>query len=329
MRTRHVPAAANRRVRWANGRGWAREVVRVPDTDDWDWRLSVAESDGPAPFSVLPGVDRELILVRGAGLVLRFADDAVVDLRRPYARARFAGERALVGEPVQGRTEQLNLMWRRDRITVGRVIDVSDESLVRNRSGITRQRETDQPLESLELEVAIARNVRNYRAQRGLSIADMAPLVGISKAMLSKIENAQTSCSLSTLAALAKGLDVPVTSLFRGADTERQASFVKAGSGTHIVRNGSQVGHEYELLGSLNGEHKRLESLMVTLTGKSESYPLFQHPGTSSSTCSRARWTTATAARPTGSNRGTRSSTTARRRTARSPWSRSRSGSSR
>ncbi|WP_433519853.1 helix-turn-helix domain-containing protein [Nonomuraea sp. CA-143628] len=36
----------------------------------------------------------------------------------------------------------------------------------------------------------------------------MALEVGISKAMLSKTENAQTSCSLSTLAALARGLDV-------------------------------------------------------------------------------------------------------------------------
>jgi transcriptional regulator with XRE-family HTH domain len=158
---------------------------------------------------------------------------------------------------------------------------VSDhESLLRNRSGIARSRATDESLDSLELEVAIARNVRDLRTQRGLSIADMAVEVGISKAMLSKIENAQTSCSLSTLAALARGLDVPVTSLLRGADTERQASYVKAGRGTRIVRNGSQVGHDYQLLGTLRGEHKRLECLMVTLTAKSETYPLFQHPGT-------------------------------------------------
>jgi transcriptional regulator with XRE-family HTH domain len=155
-----------------------------------------------------------------------------------------------------------------------------DASLLRNRAGIARNRATDESFDSLELEVAIARNVRDLRTQRGLSIAEMALDVGISKAMLSKIENAQTSCSLSTLAALARGLDVPVTSLFRGADTERQASFVKAGHGTRIVRNGSQVGHGYELLGTLRGEHKRLECLMVTLTAKSETYPLFQHPGT-------------------------------------------------
>lgn len=155
----------------------------------------------------------------------------------------------------------------------------TDETLLRN-AGTTRDRRPEDKVEELELEVAIARNVRQLRHNSGLSVGDMATRVGISKAMLSKIENAQTSCSLSTLALLAKGFEVPVTYLFRGADTERPASFVKAGKGTPIVRNGSQVGHEYHLLGGLRGEHKRLECLMVTLTEDSEVYPLFQHPGT-------------------------------------------------
>jgi transcriptional regulator with XRE-family HTH domain len=147
-------------------------------------------------------------------------------------------------------------------------------------TGIARDRSADESIETLEIEAAIARNVRDLRLQQGLSVGDMAAQVGISKAMLSKIENAQTSCSLGTLALLAKGLDVPVTSLFRGADAERPASYVKAGRGTPIVRNGTQVGHHYKLLGALRGEHKRLECLMVTLTAKSKTYPLFQHPGT-------------------------------------------------
>ncbi|WGL51673.1 XRE family transcriptional regulator [Nocardioides sp. BP30] len=153
------------------------------------------------------------------------------------------------------------------------------DELLRN-TGTARRRGAEEPIEELELEAAIARNVRELRLQRGLSVADMAGEIGISKAMLSKVENAQTSCSLGTLALLAKGLDVPVTSLFRGADTERPASYVRAGRGTPIVRNGTQAGHEYQLLGALRGEHKRLECLLVTLTGTSETYPLFQHPGT-------------------------------------------------
>ena len=157
---------------------------------------------------------------------------------------------------------------------------VMDVPLLRNKSGTARDRDPHEPVEELEFEAAIGRNVRQLRQQHGLTVAEMAARVGISKAMMSKIENAQTSCSLGTLALLAKGFDVPVTSLFRGADVERPAAFVNAGAGARIVRNGTKEGHEYQLLGSLRGEHKRLECLHVTLSEKSQTYPLFQHPGT-------------------------------------------------
>jgi transcriptional regulator with XRE-family HTH domain len=157
---------------------------------------------------------------------------------------------------------------------------VTDVPLLRNQSGTARDRDPSEHVDELEFEAAIGRNVRQLRQQQGLTVAETAARVGISKAMMSKIENAQTSCSLSTLALLAKGFDVPVTSLFRGADVERPAVFVKAGTGARIVRNGTREGHEYQLLGSLRGEHKRLECLEVTLSEKSKTYPLFQHPGT-------------------------------------------------
>jgi hypothetical protein len=97
--------------------------------------------------------------------------------------------------------------------------------------------------------------------------------------MLSKIENAQTSPSLSTLERLSSALDMPVTSLFRGLAEERDAVFVKAGSGPEIVRKGTRAGHTYELLGSLRGPYKRVEPLLVSLTESTEVFPLFQHPG--------------------------------------------------
>jgi transcriptional regulator with XRE-family HTH domain len=158
---------------------------------------------------------------------------------------------------------------------------MSDPSqLLRNATGSARQRERGESADLLSFEDAIGANVRRLRQQQGLSVVEMAAQVGISKAMLSKIENAQTSCSLATLGLLSEGLDVPVTSLFRGAETERPASYVRSGQGTPIVRNGTQVGHRYHLLGSLRGEHKRLECLMVELAADSEVHPLFQHPGT-------------------------------------------------
>jgi transcriptional regulator with XRE-family HTH domain len=204
---------------------------------------------------------------------------------------------------------------------------VTDTPLLRNKSGTARDRDPSEPVDELEFEAAIGRNVRQLRQQQGLTVAETAARVGISKAMMSKIENAQTSCSLSTLALLAKGFDVPVTSLFRGAEVERPAAFVRAGTGARIVRNGTREGHEYELLGSLRGEHKRLECLQVTLTAKSKTYPLFQHPGTEFiymlegvMDYSHSR---------SGCTPAIRCSSTARAHTAPWIWSRYRSGSSR
>ena len=130
-----------------------------------------------------------------------------------------------------------------------------------------------------QLGQVIANHVRARRLEIGLNVGQLAERTGISKGMLSKIENAQTSPSLSTLERLAGALDMPVTSLFRGLSEERDAVFVKAGSGPEIVRKGTRSGHTYELLGSLRGPYKRVEPLLVKLDDDTEVFPLFQHSG--------------------------------------------------
>ena len=77
--------------------------------------------------------------------------------------------------------------------------------------------EPSMPGSSGQLEWVIANHVRNRRQAIGLTVAQLAELTGISKGMLSKIENAQTSPSLATIERLAAALDMPVTSLFRGS----------------------------------------------------------------------------------------------------------------
>src|SRR5688572_19728822 len=111
-----IPANEYRRERWKNGLGWTREILRVPDSGDWAWRLSIAEIERDAAFSTFPGIERELVLIRGNGLRLRFDDGETVKLQPPHDRHRFAGERAVTGELVDGTTHDFNLMWRRDRV---------------------------------------------------------------------------------------------------------------------------------------------------------------------------------------------------------------------
>ena len=116
--SRVITASAYRRERWKNGAGWTSEIHAQPGTDGggWAWRLSIAEIEQDAPFSVFPGVERELVLLEGNGLRLRFDDGRVETLLPPHDRSRFPGERALVGELVDGPTRDFNLMWRRDAV---------------------------------------------------------------------------------------------------------------------------------------------------------------------------------------------------------------------
>lgn len=114
--SRVIPANEYRRERWRNQLGWTREICTSAEGDDWDWRLSIAEIERDAAFSAFPGIDRELVLLSGNGLRLRFDDGEVHDLHPPHDKVRFAGERGVNGELLDGPTHDFNLMWRRDRV---------------------------------------------------------------------------------------------------------------------------------------------------------------------------------------------------------------------
>jgi transcriptional regulator with XRE-family HTH domain len=131
------------------------------------------------------------------------------------------------------------------------------------------------------LEVAIGREVRAFRKKLGITVSDLARATGLSLGMLSKIENGVTSASLTTLQRLSRALGVPVTALFRRFEEKRDAVFVRAGQGLVIERRGTRAGHQYELLGFSGGNATGLvvEPYMITLTEKSDVFPLFQHSG--------------------------------------------------
>src|SRR6056297_1701881 len=73
------------------------------------------------------------------------------------------------------------------------------------------------------LEVAIGREVRAFRRQKGITVAELAELTGLSIGMLSKIENGNTSPSLTTLQTLSNALSVPLTSFFQRFEEHREA----------------------------------------------------------------------------------------------------------
>lgn len=131
------------------------------------------------------------------------------------------------------------------------------------------------------LERYLGNTIREIRLNHGLTIADVAKLAGISRGMLSKIENAQTATSLETLSRLAQALGVSLATLFRSYDVRAgSAQQVKAGEGMEVVRRGTKRGHTYHLLAYDQGPKKTFEPFLITIDHESETFPIFEHPGT-------------------------------------------------
>ncbi|MEX1105762.1 MAG: HutD family protein [Ilumatobacteraceae bacterium] len=103
-------------VPWANGLGTTAVIARVPDTDAWAWRLSIADVVTDGPFSALPGVDRWIAVARGAGMVLT-VDGRDTTLIPSSGEFAFDGGAVTTCRLLDGPVQDLNLMLRRSRVT--------------------------------------------------------------------------------------------------------------------------------------------------------------------------------------------------------------------
>jgi len=135
--------------------------------------------------------------------------------------------------------------------------------------------------QKVKLDLYLGAAIRRERMVQGLKIADVAGLAGISKGMLSRIENAQVSTSLDTLQRLCDSLGLHLSNLFKDFDRpEGGAQHIKSGEGHEVVRRGTERGHTYHLLSYQQGPHKDIEPFLVSMDDASEVFPTFSHPGT-------------------------------------------------
>ncbi|MBV8272235.1 MAG: HutD family protein [Cupriavidus sp.] len=102
---------------WKNGGGTTREIAAWPpgaDMDAFDWRISVADITEDGPFSAFPGIDRQIVLIDGAGVHLHAHDDSfhhkLIHVGEPFA---FPGDTAVDATLVDGPTRDFNVMTRR------------------------------------------------------------------------------------------------------------------------------------------------------------------------------------------------------------------------
>ena len=135
---------------------------------------------------------------------------------------------------------------------------------------------------------AIGTQVRDLRRKLDLTGAELAEQAGLSAGMLSKIENGAVSASIDSLEALARALNVPLTSFFASYEEQRDCSYVRGGQGVTIERRGTKAGHQYQLLGhSISGEVVVGGGCPISSPSprKPSLTPCSSMPGSSSSTC--------------------------------------------
>jgi transcriptional regulator with XRE-family HTH domain len=146
----------------------------------------------------------------------------------------------------------------------------------------TRQKPASQtPLRvDNRLEAALGQVVREFRKRAMLGISELARRARLSPGMVSKIENGAISPSLASIRALARALQVPVTSLFREFDEVTDATFVRAGEGTLVHRDGLSIAHEYRVLGQTTAKGIAVEPYLMTYTEGSRVVPFLHRSGT-------------------------------------------------
>jgi environmental stress-induced protein Ves len=106
----HLTAADFTVMPWANGRGQTVEMFRMDRDGVLLWRISRAAVVEDGPFSLFPGVDRNLTVISGPGFDLRGEASLRADPLQPLA---FSGDLALRAEGVRAPCDDLNVMVRR------------------------------------------------------------------------------------------------------------------------------------------------------------------------------------------------------------------------
>ncbi len=130
------------------------------------------------------------------------------------------------------------------------------------------------------LEKKIADKIRQIRKSKGLTLAQFGEIVGLSKGLLSRIENNQVSPPIATLSKISQGLEVPIATFFEEAGEEQKRYTVtKKHERKQVVRHGTKIGFTYYSLKHMKPPYAMHAFIMKTPPHKKKPKLLFDHPG--------------------------------------------------
>jgi environmental stress-induced protein Ves len=112
---------------WANGLGMSYEVTSNRNADgEWTWRIAIAPVVQYGQFSVMPRVDRKLVVIEGNGIVLDV--DRITMECLPGQVVQFSGDAITFARLVDGPIVDCGLMTVRGSVSGS--MDVVDYGVV-------------------------------------------------------------------------------------------------------------------------------------------------------------------------------------------------------
>lgn len=127
-------------------------------------------------------------------------------------------------------------------------------------------------------EIIIARRIKAIRTEKGLTLEELARLTGFTKSLLSKIENHKVSPPISTLATIARALDVSLGDFFSPAQMQL-LKIVRSHEGMDYQPENLPLGQKIETLMS-GFANQKMEPILICIEDpKNDEIKCYNHPG--------------------------------------------------
>lgn len=125
----------------------------------------------------------------------------------------------------------------------------------------------------------IAKNIKDLRLSKKITLDELEKITGLTKGYLSKIERSHKAPPFSTLHKIARALEVDITFLLKENSEELRdinLDIVRKDERKAVVTRGSLYGYQYEAL-AYKKPGKNMEPYIISPTFDDEA--IFQHEG--------------------------------------------------
>ncbi len=130
------------------------------------------------------------------------------------------------------------------------------------------------------IKLGIGNKIRELRKKRGMTLARLGKLSGLSVGFLSQVETGAAMAPLTTLLAIARALEVKMEAFFKEEQPDENVSVVKKADHVTVKRRRhNEVGYLYRSLAHRRS-NKKMEPFLVEFEPrKKEQMKFFDHPG--------------------------------------------------